>query len=230
MFNLFNENCLETIKNKRFDFKKTVIVTDPPFNVGYHYDEYEDNMKENEYFDFLNDVTKKFPTVIIHYPESIYKFALKRNEAPKRVISWVYNSNTKRQHRDIAFFGIEPNFEGFLQPYKNQKDKRIIEMINKGNSGTRMYDWFEENQMKNVFKEKNNISHPCVMPTSVMDRIIKIIPKGFFIYDPFAGSGSTLISCIKNKIDCAGSEISKKYYEEALRRISEETCQTDLFV
>ena len=64
MFNLFNENCLETIKNKRFDFKKTVVVTDPPFNVGYHYNEYKDNMEENEYFDFLNDVTKKFPSVM----------------------------------------------------------------------------------------------------------------------------------------------------------------------
>ena len=40
-------------------------------------------------------------------------------------MSWVYNSNTGKQHRDIAFFGVKPDFRKVGQDYKNPTDKRI---------------------------------------------------------------------------------------------------------
>ena len=114
---------------------KYCVVTDPPFNVGYHYNEYNDRKEEGEYYQWLQDITNGHPCVIIHYPEALYKFAFQIGQVPERVVAWVYNSNTPRQHRDIAYFGIKPDFTLMHQPYKNPTDKRIAKRIAEGHEG-----------------------------------------------------------------------------------------------
>lgn len=204
------------------------IVTDPPYNVGYHYDDYSDNMQEEEYYKMLKNVIKDKPSVILHYPESLHKLSIALNRAPERVVSWVYNSNTARQHRDIAFYGVKPDFSKVSQPYKNPTDKRIQERIAQGKT-CKMYDWFECDQIKNVEKEKMNIDHPCVIPINVMDKVIKLIPKNFVIVDPFCGTVTTLVAAKKNKRQFVGFEKSYNYAELAKRRLDEETSQQELF-
>ena len=114
----------------------SIIVTDPPFNVGYHYNEYTDNMKEDDYYEWLSSIlTSVYPVVVVHYPEALYKLAYRMGRFPEKVVSWVYNSNTAKQHRDIAFFGIKPDFNKVKQPYKNPNDKRIKERIANGSGG-----------------------------------------------------------------------------------------------
>lgn len=135
---LFNMDCFELMQSQNFQDltknKKVVIVTDPPFNINYHYKSYKDNMKEEEYYSMLDDLFSMYnlPFVVIHYPEALYKLAFQVGRFPERVVSWVYNSNTGRQHRDIAFFGIKPNFKQVIQPYKNITDKRIKARIERG--------------------------------------------------------------------------------------------------
>ena len=223
---VYNMDCLEGLKN--IQNNEIVIVTDPPYNVNYHYDEYKDNKTEEEYLKILGNVFKQRKCVIIHYPETLYKISVSMGVAPMRVVSWCYNSNTPRQHRDIAFFGINPDFTKVSQPYKNLNDKRIQERIKEGKS-CKMYDWFTEEQIKNVEKSRLSINHPCVIPLSVMDRIIKLLPQNLIICDPFCGSGTTLIAAKKNKRNFIGFEISKNYFELAKRRLSEETSQLSLF-
>ena len=126
--NIYNCDCLEGMSELPTGHKYC-IVTDPPFNVGYHYNEYKDNKSEDEYFEWLEQITKGYPVVMIHYPEALYKFAFQIGQFPERVASWVYNSNTPRQHRDIAYFGIKPDFTLMHQPYKNPTDKRIAKRI-----------------------------------------------------------------------------------------------------
>ena len=41
MIELYNKNCLEVMPTLTDKF---VIVTDPPFNVNYHYNSYNDNL------------------------------------------------------------------------------------------------------------------------------------------------------------------------------------------
>lgn len=182
-------DCLEILPTIKEDF---VIVTDPPFNIGYHYKNYSDNLTEEDYYIWLAKIFKYAPFVVVHYPESIYKLSWVIKELPQKIISWVYNSNTAKQHRDIAFFGIKPNFSNGGQPYKNPTDKRIMKLIAKGKQA-RLYDWWNINQVKNV--SRNKTSHPCQMPVEVMENIIKLIPKDKIIVDPFAGSGTTGVAC-----------------------------------
>lgn len=210
------------------DFENICIVTDPPYNLGYHYDEYNDSLNEDEYNAMMKRVIGDNRAVILHYPEAICKLCVVLNRVPERIVSWVDNSNTPRQHRDIAFFGVKPDFSNVSQPYKNPTDKRIKARIEAGKT-CKMYDWFEHDQIKNVEKEKLSLDHPCIIPLEVMDKVIKLIPDNLIIVDPFCGTGTTLIAAKKNKRKFVGFEISKKYYELAKRRLNEETAQMEIF-
>ena len=222
MLEIINGNCLEELPRiirKYQKDRRLIIVTDPPFNIGYKYNSYKDNMDDEEYYDLLGEVFSPLPFVVIHYPESIYKIAFQVGEFPDKVVSWVYNSNTAKQHRDIAFFGVTPDFKKVTQPYKNPNDKRIQKLIAEGKTGGRLYDWWNINQVKNVSKEK--VDHPCQMPLEVMTNIIGILPEDAIIIDPFCGSGTTGVACIKLNRDFIGIEMDPYYCELSKKRILE---------
>ena len=220
MIELFNCDCMELLKSGNLDGKKICIVTDPPFNIGYHYRSYKDNLDEEEYYEFLGDVLNLngYTFVVIHYPEPLYKISFQTGYFPERIVSWVYNSNTAKQHRDIAFFGVTPDFKKVRQPYKNLNDKRIQKRIAEGKTGAKLYDWWNINQVKNVSKDKT--SHPCQMPLEVMKNIIGILPDDYIILDPFMGSGTTGVACKELGRDFIGCEIDEEYYEIAKKRIN----------
>ena len=211
-------DALEELPKIKTKEEKFVIVTDPPFNVGYHYNTYKDNMADDEYYEMLGSIFQFSPFVVIHYPEEIYKIAFQVGEFPEKVVSWVYNSNTAKQHRDIGFFGIKPDFKQYGQPYKNPTDKRIMQRIAEGKTA-RLYDWWEINQVKNVSKEKTE--HPCQMPLEVMKRIVGILPSDYTIVDPFMGSGTTGVACKLLNRNFIGIEMDEKYYKISEQRIRE---------
>lgn len=226
MIKLYNENSKD-IFNKILDENKDkniIVVSDPPFNIKYHYKNYKDNMKENEYFEMLYFYFHDLPSIVINYPEQLYKLSFAIKKFPKKIISWVYNSNTGKQHRDIAFFDIKPDMNKIRQPYKNPNDKRIKERIANGKTGAKLYDWWNINQVKNVSKEKTN--HPCQMPLEVMKNIIGILPDNCLIIDPFMGSGTTGLAVIEmNKQqntnrEFIGIELDKTYFEIAKERLN----------
>lgn len=209
-------NNIEELKRLKLDYNKVIFVTDPPFNVGYHYNTYKDNMSEEEYFSYLSKLFKGYKHVLIHYPEDLHKYSIKTKQAPDKVVSWVYNSNLPKQHRDIAFYNVKPNFSKVGQPYKNPKDKRIRERVSQGKLA-RLYDWWEIQQVKNVNKQKT--LHPCQMPYEIMRRIVGILPDKYTIIDPFLGSGTTALACIEHKRDFIGIEIDPLYFNIANERI-----------
>lgn len=224
-YKLFCGDCMDMLPDIRQELfeqqQKYIIVTDPPFNIGYKYNTYYDKMSEEGYREMLCEVFGwvSGPSVCIHYPEQLYQLAVDIGRPPTRVVSWVYNTNNRRQHRDIAFFGITPDFKRVLQPYKNPNDKRIKRLIANGSMGTPIYDWWNINIVKNVSKEKT--AHPCQMPLQVMKNIIGVLPDDYIIIDPFMGSGTTGVACRQLNRKFIGIELDKEYYEIAHKRISE---------
>lgn len=215
---IYNGDNLEVLKSLNLDLSKCIFVSDPPFNIGYHYNQYDDKMNDADYYKWLFDIFGTNKQVIIHYPEYLYKHSFNIGLFPDKVVSWVYNSNTGKQHRDIAFFGVKPDFRKVGQDYKNPTDKRIAKRIAQGKKA-RLYDWWEINQVKNVSAEKT--AHPCQMPLKVMENIIGILPEDYAIIDPFLGSGTTALACKKYKRDFIGIELDEKYFEIAKNRILE---------
>lgn len=51
MITLINDDCLNVIQSLKNE--NTCIVTDPPFNIGYHYKTYKDNLPKDDYYKML---------------------------------------------------------------------------------------------------------------------------------------------------------------------------------
>lgn len=214
---IYNDDAFEAIADVANECVNPVIVTDPPFNVGYHYRSYVDKVPDDVYFGSLAAMFTEVPSVVVHYPEALHRLSIEMHMVPERVVSWVYTSNTKRQHRDIAFYGVTPIFDQVRQPCRDSRDKRNAERIERG---VRSYDWMQYNQVKNGTKGVNGIDHPCVMNLDVMRRIVGLLPKGVTVIDPFAGSGTTCVACEEMGIDWRAIEIDTRYCELIAERVA----------
>ncbi|MEG1516549.1 MAG: site-specific DNA-methyltransferase [Clostridia bacterium] len=61
--------------------------------------------------------------------------------------------------------------------------------------------------------------HQTQKPLELMRQIVRICAPGGMIFDPFAGSGSTLIAAAMEGYDAVGCEISTAYFERAMHRL-----------
>lgn len=191
-----------------YDYPQGITITDPPYNQGYHYGKYKDRLNEENYGFLLSRIKK--PCVIIHYPEETINLLGWLIMDCEQVVSWVYNSNTGKQHRLITWWGCKPDFSKVTQPYKNPNDKRVKKLIESGRTGAKLYDWWEIQQVKNVSSEKTE--HPCQIPEEVIRRIIlTTATKDQLIIDPFAGSGTTLKVAKDLGYNYLGFEIDENY-------------------
>lgn len=219
------ENILRRVEN--LDFRQGIcelkdeftIITDPPYNIDYGYNEYDDNLPDNEYIELISSF-KGLKLAIIHYPEESMKYFVPALGVPDEVNVWAYNSNLPgRQSRLINYYNLQPDYHKVLQPYKNPEDKRIKERIARGITGARSYDWFSDIQLvKNVSKSK--YPHPCPVPVELMERIIRLTTnEGDLVVDPFAGSGTTGVACVNTNRRFIGFEIDPLYADMANERI-----------
>jgi len=84
-------------------------------------------------------------------------------------------------------------------------------MLRKGNDGERV--------------------HPTQKPTGVMEWCISHLPDtSLTILDPFMGSGTTGVACVKMGRKFIGIEREEAYFEIACRRIREAYAQPDIFL
>ena len=72
--------------------------------------------------------------------------------------------------------------------------------------------------------------HPTQKPVELMSQLIAASTKeGDTVLDPFMGSGTTAIACIREKRNFIGFELNKEYYDKACKRIRLEQAQPVLF-
>ena len=75
---------------------------------------------------------------------------------------------------------------------------------------------------------KNGRVHPTEKPVQLMMELCRKVPGT--ILDPFMGSGSTGVACVKQGRKFLGIEIDETYFEIACRRIRDAYRQPDLFI
>jgi DNA modification methylase len=202
-----------------YEIPKGLVITDPPYNQGYKYNDYKDRLSEEEYIELLSKIPT--PCVIIHYPEETINILPKAIKGKcEQVVCWVYNSNTGKQSRLISWWGCKPDFRKVRQPYKNLNDKRIQKRISEGKTGAKLYDWWEINQVKNVSKEKTD--HPCQIPEELIKRIILTTASpNDIIIDVFGGSGTTAKVAKDLGFSSVSYEIDSEYCEIIEKRVND---------
>lgn len=71
-------------------------------------------------------------------------------------------------------------------------------------------------------------NHPTIKPLQLMLKIIENV-NGDNIVDPFMGTGTTGVACVKRGRKFTGIERERKYFDIACKRIEEADAQGDMF-
>ena len=225
-----------------------LTVTSPPYNVGLSYDEStDDGMSYDDYMKF----TKKWLSNVLHWTRPTGRLCLNvgldKNKNGKRPVcaditqlaldvGWKYhatviwNEGTMSRHTAwgswlsaSAPHVIAP-VEVIIILYKDEwrRNRSGETTITK----SEFMSW-----TKGVWQfggaKKNG--HPAPFPRELPRRCIRLFSYiDDVVFDPFAGSGTTLVEAICCGRDAIGVEISGQYHKIAMSRIHDEICQIKL--
>jgi len=78
-------------------------------------------------------------------------------------------------------------------------------------------------------KIKGN-EHPTQKPLALMQWCLSLLPSAHLTLDPFMGSGTTGVACVKSGRSFIGIEREPSYFDIACRRIEEAYRQGDMFL
>lgn len=120
---------------------------------------------------------------------------------------------------------IKRNYDKDIPIRKGQKLD-----INQNTNGWRHPKTIIKAPNKPNLEKCERTSHPTQKPEILLRKLIRCFSSsGETVFDPFAGSGSTLASAYKESRKSIGFEIEKIYFTEAKRRIETLTAQEVLF-
>jgi DNA modification methylase len=77
---------------------------------------------------------------------------------------------------------------------------------------------------------QDGTEHPTQKPVALMSWCLTHIPKARTILDPFMGSGTTGVACVKSGRAFIGIEREPSYFDIACRRIQKAVDQPDIFL
>jgi adenine-specific DNA-methyltransferase len=84
--------------------------------------------------------------------------------------------------------------------------------------------WIIPNVKSNHIEKTN---HPCQFPVELIERfVLSMTNEGDWVFDPFLGTGTTVIAAIRHKRRGAGAETVSKYLTLARKRIVQELAGT----
>ncbi len=233
-------DCIEVLGGMSGPFAD-LIFADPPFNIGYKYDKYDDKVKGDKYIAWTREWMTACKKVL--KPNGSFYIAIgddyaadvkiiatrKLNLVMRNWIIWHYTfgQQTKnkfaRAHTHIFYFvNDEKNFIFNDDTVRVISDRQKIYKDKRANPEGKMPDdvWDEYPRLCGTFDER--INFPCQMPESLLARIIRASSsEGDWVLDPFSGSGTTVAVAHKLKRRFTGIEISGEYVNESEKRIKQ---------
>ena len=220
----YQDDCLTVLPNLK---DINLIVTDPPYNIGWKYS-LKVNDRKKDYHTWclewaelcLRSLDKKGVLCIINYPENnniLYADLIRKGYNFVQQIIWKYPTNVgqskrkyTRSHRTILIFSKSKDytFHPAKQEYKNPTDKRIKERIKQGHLPTH-YDVFDINMCKNVSKDKKN-NGINQLPRKLVELLIKSYSnQKDTVLDPFVGNGTVMLIAEELNREGIGIDINK---------------------
>lgn len=236
---IYHEDCLVTL-SKMPDGFVDMVITSPPYNVGYNqmygldttkYDTYEDKKSQDDYDLWLNNiidellrVTKKHIFFNIQMlgnnKTTVLKLLGKYNDKIKDIIIW----NKKQAPPHIEQGIMNSKFE-FIIIFSNQspEKKKFYDAKFKGNFNN-VIDGI--NASKNEYADVHKATYPLYLPRTILT---KFGDANEIVYDPFMGTGTTAIASLMEGRFFIGSEIDKTYFDLSNKRINNFLQQQTLF-
>ncbi|HRT03224.1 MAG TPA: site-specific DNA-methyltransferase [Candidatus Diapherotrites archaeon] len=237
-------DCLEIMKdipNNSID----LVVTDPPYGISYgEWDNIEFNNFTEQWVRECFRVLKNNGTMwsFMGYQRILEFIPLLRKYGYVYLENWVVwarqkgrcsSKHLKSQREDI--FHITKSNQ-----YVWNNLKVLREVVCPYVKDGKPRGWFINEQGKRVrwtglgnvwvytspqYNSKTDKQvHPAQKPLMLMERLILLSSnEGDLILDPFIGSGTTVVACIKLKRNFIGIEKDEKYFKIAEERIKENT-------
>lgn len=225
-----------------------VTITSPPYNIGIDYTGgYDDTMEYEKYLEF----SKKWLTNVYDWTRTTGRLCLnigidkaKQGKKPLSMdvfqvakdIGWKYKStiiwNSGNIPNRTAWGSWKsasaPNIitpvEVILVLYKDEWKRD-----HDGTSTITNQEFIDWSIGMWVFNGAKKNGHPVPFPLILPNRCIKMFSYAEdVILDPFAGSGTTIVSALKNGRKSVGIELSEEYYNLAQKYIEKEHSQTTL--
>ncbi len=217
-----------------------LIFADPPFNIGYKYDLYEDRRKYEEYSAWTHQWMTACKRVL--KPTGSFWVAIGDDYAAEvRLIgrelglclrNWViwhytFGQNTQRKfarsHTHLFYWTAEAkNFSFNDEAVRIPSARQTTYADRRANpKGKLPDDVWSFSRVCGTFHERA-AWHPCQMPEKVLERIILACSNvGDLVLDPFSGSGTTCVVAARLGRHYLGIELSEDYARRSRVRITE---------
>jgi site-specific DNA-methyltransferase (adenine-specific)/modification methylase len=230
---IYCESNLETMSRMPDNFVD-LVITSPPYNTGgkslttgNFYKEYKDNLKDEEYKNFIFKNVDELLRVTKHYV--IYNFQILSNNKDV-YLEFLYKF--KNNIKDIAIWKKQAVAQ--IQKGKMATGYEFIVILGKDSKMNFEYNNFPDNNyvpnIQTWTKKESIQGHGATMPIEMARYFIEYFSKeNDLIFDPFMGTGTTAISAILQKRNFIGSEITKEYIDLANKRLQPYLDQQTLF-
>jgi site-specific DNA-methyltransferase (adenine-specific) len=234
-------DCIEILSEIKEPFAD-LIFADPPFNIGYKYDNYRDTQKKEHYIDWTrqwmtacSNILKPTGSFYIAIGDdyAAYVKTIAEDELKLFCRNWIiwhytFGQQTKnkfaRSHTHILYFVKDKkNFTFNDYAVRCPSDRQLIYNDKRANSVGKNPDdvWDSFSRVCGTFKERQGW-HPCQMPELLLARIIAASSnKGDCVFDPFVGSGTTAVVAAKYGRNYSGIDISQSYVKNTIERIAQ---------
>ncbi len=217
-------DCTDKINIKKLIDNEIIdlCLTDPPYNLGYEYNEYKDNKTPEEYkkwcelwFENIKEISEQ----ILITPGLQNLSMWFEIEKPKWILCWLKRNAQSgctlrgfNRHEPIILYGkYEPIiFWGNVKKIIPE-DFYDIEIDKKEDVYDIRTAYFEDYE-----KDK---PHSCPKPIRLFARLIKdFTSPGHIILDNFIGSGTSLIASERMHRVCYGMDIDPYYISITIKR------------
>ena len=233
-------DCIELLGGIKEPFANLVFA-DPPFNIGYQYDQYKDTLKKDKYIHWTRDWMAACANIL--KPTGSFYIAIGDDYAAHvRIIgeelglhcrNWIiwhytFGQQTKdkfaRAHTHIFYFvKDEKQFTFNEHAVRLPSDRQLVYNDKRANAAGKMPDdvWNTYSRVCGTFKERQGW-HPCQMPELLLARIIATSSNaGDLVLDPFSGSGTTAAAAVQLGRAYCGIDVSENYVENSKKRLAE---------
>ena len=217
-----------------------LIFADPPFNIGYKYDVYEDRKAYEEYrawterwmaacCNVLKPTGSLWVAIGDDYAAEMRLIARKLGLHLRNWVVWHYTfgQSTRRKfarsHTHLFYWVKDPRRFTFNDAAVRVPSARQTTYADKraNPAGKLPDDVWSFSRVCGTFHERVEW-HPCQMPERLLERIIKACSnKGELVIDPFSGSGTTCVVAARLGRQYFGIDISEKYVQRSVKRLTE---------